>query len=78
MFAFWPSAGQRLPRGVWEPLRKLNDTHGVSLEVLAEVFGVERRVMLEALHAARIARGRAGGWLPDWGGPDADAVPARC
>lgn len=80
MFAIWPVAGRRLPKNIWEPLRRLNDEHRVPLETLSDCFGVPRQVMLQVLHSARSAqlRGDEGRWWRELGGgPDADAVPAR-
>lgn len=43
-----------LPRGVWEPLRKLRDNYDVPLSYLAESFKLSEGELLKVLLAARL------------------------
>lgn len=59
-----------LPKGVWEPLRKLNDVHGVGIVELADAFGITPREMLKVLYAGRLThldKGEEVAWLEELG-----------
>lgn len=55
MFKKTVVASVGLPKGVWEPLRLLNDIHMVKTHTLAKSWGMSEREMLKVIYAARLS-----------------------